>query len=45
MAHALSVEDFRLVTEPDQFDPTLDRTIEVVQDGYPAVIDVIAQQR
>jgi acetolactate synthase I/II/III large subunit len=45
MARALSVEGFGPITEPDQLGPTLDRAIEIVRSGQPAVIDVVTQPR
>ena len=45
MARALSVEGFGPITEPDQLGPTLDRAIEIVRGGQPAVIDVVTQPR
>ncbi len=45
IARALSVDGFGPVTEPDQLGPTLDKAIEIVQEGKPAVVDVIAQPR
>jgi acetolactate synthase I/II/III large subunit len=45
MARALSVEGFGPIAEPDQLGPTLDRAIEIVRSGQPAVIDVVTQPR
>jgi acetolactate synthase I/II/III large subunit len=45
MARALSVEGFGPITEPDQLGPTLDRAIEIVQGGKPAVVDIVMQPR
>jgi acetolactate synthase-1/2/3 large subunit len=45
MARALSVEGFGPITEPDELGPTLDRAIEIVRSGQPAVIDVVTQPR
>ena len=45
MARALNVEGFGPITEPDQLGPTLDRAIEIVRNGQPAVIDVVTQPR
>ena len=45
MARALSVEGFGPITEPDQLGPTLDRAIEIVQGGKPAVVDIVTQPR
>ncbi len=45
IARGLGVEGFGPVTEPDQLGPTLDRAIEIVQGGKPAVIDVVVTAR
>jgi len=45
IAHALSVAGFGPVTEPDQLGPTLDKAIDEVDRGRPAVVDVITQPR
>jgi hypothetical protein len=45
IARALSVEGFGPITEPDQVGPALDKAIEVVQGGRPAVVDVVTQPR
>ncbi|MGH8060190.1 MAG: thiamine pyrophosphate-binding protein, partial [Candidatus Entotheonellia bacterium] len=45
LARALSVEGFGPIAEPEQLGPTLDRAIEIVQGGQPAVIDVVTQPR
>ena len=45
IARALSVEGFGPVTEPDQLGRALDKAIEVVDSGKPAVVDVITQPR
>jgi thiamine pyrophosphate-dependent acetolactate synthase large subunit-like protein len=45
MARALSVAGFGPVTAPEQLGPALDRAIEVVQGGQPAVVDVVTQPR
>jgi thiamine pyrophosphate-dependent acetolactate synthase large subunit-like protein len=45
IARALSVEGFGAVTEPDQLGRTLDKAIEAVDSGKPAVVDVITQPR
>jgi thiamine pyrophosphate-dependent acetolactate synthase large subunit-like protein len=45
LARALSVEGFGPIAEPDQLGPTLDRAIEIVRSGQPAVIDVVTQPR
>src|SRR5262252_230075 len=41
IARALSVEGFGPITEPDQLGRTLDKAIEIVDSGKPAVVDVI----
>src|SRR5690242_16185233 len=45
IARALSVEGFGPISEPDQLGRTLDKAIEIVREGKPAVVDVIAQPR
>jgi acetolactate synthase-1/2/3 large subunit len=45
IARALHVEGFGPITEPDQLGPTLDKAIEIVESGKPAVVDVITQPR
>ena len=45
MARALNIEGFGPITEPDQLGPMLDRAIEIVQGGQPAVVDVVTQPR
>jgi acetolactate synthase-1/2/3 large subunit len=45
IARALSVAGFGPVTEPNQLGLTLDKAIDVVDGGKPAVIDVITQPR
>ncbi len=45
MARALSVAGFGPITEPDQLGPTLDQAMAIVQDGKPAVVDVVTQPR
>ena len=45
IARAFSVEGFGPITEPDQLGSALDKAIEVVQSGRPAVVDVVAQPR
>src|SRR5713226_4255083 len=45
IARALSVEGFGPITEPDQLGPALDKAIEIVEEGKPAVVDVITQPR
>jgi thiamine pyrophosphate-dependent acetolactate synthase large subunit-like protein len=45
IARALGVEGFGPVTEPEQLGAVLDKAIGIVQEGKPAVVDVIAQPR
>ena len=45
IARALSVDGFGPITEPDQLGPMLDKAVEIVRGGKPAVVDVIAQPR
>jgi hypothetical protein len=45
IARALSVDGFSAITEPEQLGPTLDKAIEIVREGKPAVVDVITQPR
>jgi thiamine pyrophosphate-dependent acetolactate synthase large subunit-like protein len=45
IARALKVEGFGPITEPDELGPILDKAIEIVQEGKPAVVDVITQPR
>ena len=45
IARALSVQAFGSVTEPDQLGAALDKAIEVVEGGNPAVVDVVTQPR
>jgi acetolactate synthase I/II/III large subunit len=45
IARALSVEGFGPITDPDQLGRTLDKAVEVVDSGKPAVVDVITQPR
>ncbi len=45
IARGLGVESFGPVTEPDNFGPTLDKAIEIVQGGMPVVVDVVAAPR
>ncbi len=45
IARALHVDGFGPITEPDQLGPTLDKAIEIVESGKPAVVDVITQPR
>src|SRR3990170_845723 len=45
IARALHVDGFGPITEPDQLGPTLDKAIEIVEGGKPAVVDVITQPR
>ncbi len=41
IARALHVDGFG----PEQLGPTLDKAIEIVENGKPAVVDVITQPR
>jgi acetolactate synthase-1/2/3 large subunit len=45
IARGLHVNGFGPITEPEQLGPTLDKAIEIVESGKPAVVDVIAQPR
>ena len=45
IARALHVDGFGPIAEPDQLGPTLDKAIEIVESGKPAVVDVITQPR
>jgi len=45
IARALHVDGFGPITEPDQLGSTLDKAIEIVENGKPAVVDVITQPR
>jgi hypothetical protein len=45
IARALHVDGFGPITEPDQVGPTLDKAIQIVESGKPAVVDVITQPR
>jgi thiamine pyrophosphate-dependent acetolactate synthase large subunit-like protein len=45
IARALGVEGFGPVTEPEQLGANLDKAIEIVSAGKPAVVDVVAQPR
>lgn len=45
IARALSVDGLGPITEPDELGPTLDKAIEIVEAGRPAVIDVVTQPR
>jgi acetolactate synthase I/II/III large subunit len=45
IARALHVDGFGLVTEPDQLGPALDKAIEIVENGRPAVVDATTQPR
>jgi thiamine pyrophosphate-dependent acetolactate synthase large subunit-like protein len=45
IARAVSVAGFGPVTEPNELGRTLDKAIEVVDSGKPAVVDVITQPR
>jgi acetolactate synthase-1/2/3 large subunit len=45
IARGLHVDGFGPITEPEQLGPTLDKAIEIVERGKPAVVDVITQPR
>jgi thiamine pyrophosphate-dependent acetolactate synthase large subunit-like protein len=45
IARALHVDGFGPITEPDLLGPALDKAIEIVEGGKPAVVDVITQPR
>jgi thiamine pyrophosphate-dependent acetolactate synthase large subunit-like protein len=45
IARALHVDGFGPITEPDQLGSALDKAIEIVESGKPAVVDVITQPR
>ncbi len=45
IARALHVQAFGSVTEPDRLGVALDKAIEVVEGGKPAVVDVVTQPR
>jgi len=45
IARALGVDAFGPITEPDQLGATLDKAIEIVDNGKPAVVDVVTQPR
>lgn len=45
MARALGVEGFGPVTEPGELGGTLERAIAAVQEGRPALVDVVTQPR
>ena len=45
IARALSVQAFGPITEPDQLGATLDKAIMIVEEGKPAVVDIITQPR
>lgn len=45
IARALSVDGFGPIVEPDELGPALDRAIEIVESGKPAVVDVVTQPR
>jgi acetolactate synthase-1/2/3 large subunit len=45
IARGLHVDGFGPITDPDQLGPTLDKAIEIVESGKPAVVDVITQPR
>jgi hypothetical protein len=39
------LDGFGPVTEPDQLGSALDKAVEIVENGSPAVVDAIAQPR
>jgi benzoylformate decarboxylase/acetolactate synthase-1/2/3 large subunit len=39
------VQGFGSITEPDAIGPALDKAIEVVESGKPAVVDIVTQPR
>ena len=45
IARALHVDGFGPIIEPEQLGPTLDKAIEIVENGKPVVVDVITQPR
>jgi acetolactate synthase I/II/III large subunit len=45
IARAVGVEGYGPITEPERLGPTLDKAIEIVHEGRPAVVDVITQPR
>jgi len=45
IARALSVQAFGSVVDPDQLGAALDKAIEVVEGGKPAIVDVVTQPR
>jgi thiamine pyrophosphate-dependent acetolactate synthase large subunit-like protein len=45
ISRALSVDAFGPITEPDQLGSTLDKAIALVEQGKPAVVDIITQPR
>jgi acetolactate synthase I/II/III large subunit len=45
IARALHVDGFGPITEPDQLGSALDKAIEIVENGRPAVVDAITQPR
>jgi len=45
IARALHVQAFGSITEPADLGPALDKAIEVVASGKPAVVDVVTQPR
>jgi acetolactate synthase-1/2/3 large subunit len=45
IARALHVQAFGSVTEPDELGAALDKAIEVVESGKPAVVDAVTQPR
>jgi acetolactate synthase I/II/III large subunit len=45
ISHALSVEAFGPIAEPDQLGSVLDKAIAIVEQGKPVVVDIITQPR
>jgi thiamine pyrophosphate-dependent acetolactate synthase large subunit-like protein len=45
LARALNVDGFGPITEPESLGSALDRAIEVVRGGKPALVDVVTQPR
>jgi thiamine pyrophosphate-dependent acetolactate synthase large subunit-like protein len=45
IARGLHVDAFGPITEPGELGPTLDKAIAIVENGKPAVVDVITQPR
>jgi acetolactate synthase-1/2/3 large subunit len=45
IARALHVQAFGSITEPDDIGPALDKAVEIVEGGKPAVVDIVTQPR